>query len=554
MAGEYGGKGLSLMESVVLNEEFARAEAPLRADFFGDTLVGPTILQWGTEEQKQPFIPGILDGTISWCQGFSEPDAGSDLASLKTRAVLDGDEWVINGQKVWTTQAQFADYIFLLARTDPDVEKHAGISYLLVPMSQDGDRGPAHRAARRDRRVQRGLLHRCPLPGGQRGRRGNNGWKVAMTTLGFERGSSATTGYRRFQRELDTIIASPRDGDRRPAGPPAAWPGPGPKVKIMQINGYRSLTDAMQRHPPRAPPWGRATRCSGPRSTRTDHGAGHRHPRPGRPDPHRLPDDTVDGGRAGGGPTIRSAICRPRSSSRGRRPSGAAGRDPAQHRRRAGAGPARRAQAGSGRLKGGRRAGRAIRLCRDGVPPWCGPTGIAHDPSVGTFRGDSGGRGRASASICAVTISDMGPPPTSRAAAGENRQKRWTFLLLLFFPFVYAGVSQLLGQDVDFDLQNYHYFDSYWVLVNHMRDVTPAQLQTYLSPLLDVPFYFATQHFPPRLTGSLLAAIQGTAFPLLYLINRHFTARRLVALALAGLGMFTAGALGKWAPSSETLS
>jgi hypothetical protein len=115
--------------------------------------------------------------------------------------------------------------------------------------------------------------------------------------------------------------------------------------------------------------------------------------------------------------------------------------------------------------------------------------------------------------------------------------------LLLLFPLFYAGVSQLLGQDVDWDLQNYHYFDSYWLLVNHMRDATPAQLQTYLSPVLDIPFYFAVQHFPPRLTGSLLAVIQGTAFPLLYLINRHFTARRLVALGLAGLGMFTAGAL-----------
>ena len=117
---EYGGKGLSIMENVVLAEEFARAKAPLRADFFGDTLVGPTILQWGTEEQKQEFLPKILGGEMRWCQGFSEPDCGSDLARLKTSAVLDGDEWVINGQKVWTTQAQFADYIFLLARTDPE--------------------------------------------------------------------------------------------------------------------------------------------------------------------------------------------------------------------------------------------------------------------------------------------------------------------------------------------------------------------------------------------------------------------------------------------------
>src|SRR5688572_21039893 len=117
---EYGGKGLSTMESVVLNEEFALAGAPMRGDFFGDTLVGPTILQWGTEEQKKEFLPGILSGQISWCQGFSEPDAGSDLASLSTKAVLDGDEWVINGQKIWTTQGFIADYIFILCRTDPN--------------------------------------------------------------------------------------------------------------------------------------------------------------------------------------------------------------------------------------------------------------------------------------------------------------------------------------------------------------------------------------------------------------------------------------------------
>ena len=243
---EYGGKGLSLMESVVLNEEFARAEAPLRADFFGDTLVGPTILQWGSEAQKQQFIPRILNGTITWCQGFSEPDAGSDLASLKTRAELDGDEWVINGQKVWTTQARFADYIFLLARTDPAAPKHAGISYLLVPMQQPGvEVRPIEQI---DGSAEFNEVFftnvRCPkenVVGGV-----NNGWKVAMTTLGFERGSSATTGYRRFLRELDQIIdvakknghiADPLIRQRLAT----AWT----KVKIMEINGYRSLTDSL---------------------------------------------------------------------------------------------------------------------------------------------------------------------------------------------------------------------------------------------------------------------------------------------------------------------
>jgi alkylation response protein AidB-like acyl-CoA dehydrogenase len=135
---EYGGKGLTTMEAVVVAEEFNRAGAPMRADFFGDTLVGPTILQWGTEEQKREFIPQILSGQIAWCQGFSEPDAGSDLGALSTTAVLDGDEWVINGQKIWTTQGIEADYIFVLCRTDPTAPKHKGISYLLCPMHQPG--------------------------------------------------------------------------------------------------------------------------------------------------------------------------------------------------------------------------------------------------------------------------------------------------------------------------------------------------------------------------------------------------------------------------------
>jgi alkylation response protein AidB-like acyl-CoA dehydrogenase len=243
---EYGGKGLSTMENVVLAEEFAKAGAPLRADFFGDTLVGPTLLQWGSEEQKQEFLPKILSGEIRWCQGFSEPDSGSDLASLKTTAVLDGEEWVVNGQKVWTTQAQHADYVFLLARTDPTASKHHGISYLLVPMQQPGIE--VRPIVQPDGTAEFNEVFfdnaRCPkdnVVGGV-----NNGWQVANTTLGFERGSSATTSYRRFEKELEQIIEKATETGKV-ADPlvrqrlARAYS----TVQIMKVNGWRSLTAAL---------------------------------------------------------------------------------------------------------------------------------------------------------------------------------------------------------------------------------------------------------------------------------------------------------------------
>ncbi len=240
---EYGGKGLSILQNVVLNEEFARARAPMRADFFGDTLVGPTILQWGTEEQKKHFLPQILKGQIAWCQGFSEPEAGSDLAGLKTRAELDGDEWVITGQKVWTTQAQYADYCFVLARTDPDVSKHKGISYLLVPMRQDGIE--VRPIVQPDGSAEFNEVFfseaRCPrenVVGGV-----NNGWKVAMTTLGFERGSSATTSYRRFEKEWNQIVEAARANGRiDDAVVRQRLAAQYTKIQIMRINGLRTLT------------------------------------------------------------------------------------------------------------------------------------------------------------------------------------------------------------------------------------------------------------------------------------------------------------------------
>jgi len=245
---EYGGKGLSTMEAVVLNEEFTKAGAPMKADFFGDTLVGPTILQWGTEEQKQFFLPRILTGQIAWCQGFSEPDAGSDLAGLNSKAVLDGDEWVINGQKIWTTQGFIADYIFILCRTDPDASKHKGISYLLCPMKQPGvEVRPIEQVDGSAEFCEVFFTDaKCPkdnVVGGV-----NNGWNVAMTTLGFERGTSATTGYRRFEKELDIIVDKARENGK--INDPVirqrlAWAYS--NVQIMRINGLRTLTSVVQK-------------------------------------------------------------------------------------------------------------------------------------------------------------------------------------------------------------------------------------------------------------------------------------------------------------------
>ena len=244
---EYGGKGLTTMQGVVLAEEFARARAPMRGDFFGDTLVGPTILQWGTEEQKREFLPGILKGQTRWCQGFSEPNSGSDLASLKTTAVLDGDEWVINGQKVWTTGGHHADYCFLLTRTDPDAPKHAGISYLLVPMRQPGIEVRGIVQPDGTAEFCEVFFTNAKAPKGNVVGGVNNGWKVANSTLAFERGQSATTGWRRFAEEYQQLVAQ--------AAATGAIRDPlirqrlmqfHTKIQILRINGLRSLTSTLR--------------------------------------------------------------------------------------------------------------------------------------------------------------------------------------------------------------------------------------------------------------------------------------------------------------------
>ena len=134
---EYGGAGMTIMEQFIFNEELALARAP-RPGGIGITMAGPTIIVYGTEDQKKEHLSGMLSGEATWCQGFSEPGSGSDLASLQTRAVRDGDDYVVNGQKIWTTGAQYADRMILMARTDPEAPKHKGISYFLLDMKAPG--------------------------------------------------------------------------------------------------------------------------------------------------------------------------------------------------------------------------------------------------------------------------------------------------------------------------------------------------------------------------------------------------------------------------------
>jgi alkylation response protein AidB-like acyl-CoA dehydrogenase len=211
---EYGGRGLSGVEVAIMNEEFARADVPRLTRGMGESLVGPAIIAHATEEQKRRFLPPIISGEHEYCQGFSEPGAGSDLASLRTRGVLDGTELVINGQKVWTSGFWRANMIFTLCRTDPDAPKHHGISYVLVPIEVDGRRnGIEFRPITR----MTGKAHfaetfftdaRAPIDNVIGGL--NNGWRVAMTTLGSERGGSATTQHVTFAREFWRLVAEVR--------------------------------------------------------------------------------------------------------------------------------------------------------------------------------------------------------------------------------------------------------------------------------------------------------------------------------------------------------
>ncbi len=213
---EHGGRGLSVAHRVAFYEEYARADAPDKVNHLGEELVGPTLIAYGTPEQRERFLPAIRDVTELWCQGYSEPGAGSDLANVTTTAVLDGDpeasgatgkqHWVINGQKVWTSLAHWAQWCFVLARSEKGSKRHNGLAYLLVPLDQPGIEirpivqltgdSEFNEVFFTDARTEAGLVVGEP----------GDGWRVAMGTLQFERGVSTLGQQIRYARELSGVV------------------------------------------------------------------------------------------------------------------------------------------------------------------------------------------------------------------------------------------------------------------------------------------------------------------------------------------------------------
>ncbi|CAB4908600.1 unannotated protein [freshwater metagenome] len=250
---EFGGGGLSELEQVIIAEEFARAGVPTGGhnDVFSIQMLGNTLLMFGTEEQKRHYLPRLLAGEDTWCQGYSEPNAGSDLSNVGLRAELDGDQWVLNGQKIWTSAGHLADHIFTLARTDPDAPKHKGISFLLVDMRQPGIEVRPIKMLSGESEFNEVFYTDAVVPkenvvGGV-----NNGWAVAMGLLGFERGAAASIAPIAFEAEFDRLLQLAKDrgvnNDPR-IRQKLAWCYS--KVQVMRYLGMRTLTKFLAGHHP----------------------------------------------------------------------------------------------------------------------------------------------------------------------------------------------------------------------------------------------------------------------------------------------------------------
>ncbi len=251
---EYGGQDADVMRQTIVNEEMVLARAPGLVGASGLGMLGPTLIQLGTEEQKRRYLPKILTAEEIWCQGYSEPDAGSDLASLRTRAELVGDEFIVNGQKVWTSNAQFSDWMFCLVRTDPDAPKHRGISYILIDMKTPGITVRPLVQMTGDAGFNEVFFEDVQVPRANLVGELNQGWMVANATLFHERNMLGSTT--RTQLMMQNLIRLARSRQRY--GKPAAEDAVIrqkladllTRVEAMRYHSYRQLTNALKGRSP----------------------------------------------------------------------------------------------------------------------------------------------------------------------------------------------------------------------------------------------------------------------------------------------------------------
>jgi alkylation response protein AidB-like acyl-CoA dehydrogenase len=249
---EYGGRGASLVEQVMFYEEMSRAQAPQPLNRSGLSMLGPTLMKYGTAAQKGRHLDRILTAEEIWCQGFSEPNAGSDLANLQTRAVLDGDWYVLNGQKVWTSMAHVSDWGFFLVRTDPTAAKHKGITFLLLDMKSPGITIRPLRQITGEAEFNEVFLENVRVPASNVVGKANEGWGVAITTLSYERDVLTMIRHISLRTALERLIALAKR-TKRNGHPAAAEPVIRQKLaglmvaeRCLQLNGYRSLTKILK--------------------------------------------------------------------------------------------------------------------------------------------------------------------------------------------------------------------------------------------------------------------------------------------------------------------